>query len=288
MKKRVYGSLIALAIVCHPAAARAGAWARPLGGVYLRAGAGFFFGQQSFTLGTLPPGRFRGYAGELYGEVGVSHGLEINTSIRVVGNRNIFDRPVAGNTETENVGAEDLELYLKWAPFNATTAFSVFGGTRLSLYEPLPVDQLTAGVPRRGQGGYDLLAGVAAGYSFHPAPVWVTGDLSGRYRFEVNSGGLRIRGELGARFVGPFGGAATLEVQAHFGNTTFDDTRPIPTPVPMVFAVGAKLFTGIYRGLGASADFAWYPDLGNSGPGVRFGIGLTYEFTPPRPPQPPS
>lgn len=286
MMKLAYGSLVALAVLCHPAAARAGAWARPLGGLYLRAGAGFFFGQQSFTLGTLPPARFRGYAGELYGEVGLSHGLEIDTSLRVVDNRNLFDQPVAGNTETENLGAEDLELYLKWAPFNATSAFSLLGGARLSLYEPLPVDELLAGVPRRGQGGYDLLLGVAAGHSFHPVPMWVTGDVSVRYRFGVNSGGLRFRGELGGRFVGPFGGAATLELQPSFGNTTFDDTRAAPTPVPMVFALGAKLFTGIYRGLGASADFAWYPDLGNSGPGLRFGIGLTYEFTPPPPVKP--
>ena len=83
--------------------------APPLGGEYLGTGAGFFFGQQSFTLGTLPPGRFRGYAGEFYGEVGLSHDLELNTSLRIVDNPNLFDRPLAGYTGTENLGGQGLE-----------------------------------------------------------------------------------------------------------------------------------------------------------------------------------
>jgi len=263
-----------------PASALAGAWARPLGGVYLRGGAGFFFGQQSFSLASLPNARFRSYAGEFYGEVGISHGLEIDTSLRYVKNGNVFEQPVDGHTKVANSGVEDLELYLKWAPINATNALSLVGGVRLSLYDPLPVAELNAGKPRIGQGGHDVLFGVWFGHSFYPASVWFTGDITGRYRIGSNSGGLRIRGELGGRIVGPLQLAGTVEFQPNFGNTTFDNTRAVPTPVPDVFGLGLKLFANFYRGLGVNADFSWYPTFGNSGPGVRFGISLTYEFDP--------
>lgn len=252
-----------------PATALAGSWARPLGGVYLRGGAGFFFGQQSFTVSN---SRFRSTAAEFYGEFGISHNLEIDTSIRYVDNR------LSGR----NRGIEDLEAYVKWAPINTSNALSLLAGTRISLYERLSVG-LSEVVPQRGLGGYDVLLGIGYGRSFYPLPLWFTGDVTGRYNISARSGGIRIRAEVGGKLIGPLLGAFTVELQPGFGAPYNPDNDPAYTraaPVPNIFSIGAKVFAQLIRGVGFNADFSWFPGVFNSGQGIRFGISATYLFDP--------
>ena len=267
--------VVLVVIALGPRAAHAGAWARPQGGVYARAGVGLFFGQPAFLLagGVGTEGRFIGIAGELYAEVGLGRGFELDVSARWVDNRHDRD----GQPTLTSDGPEDAELLLKWAPFSALHALSFTAGARVSMYERSPDAEIAAGTPQRGPGGQDIVVGVGWGRSFYPVMAWVNVDIGYRLRIGNASSAVRVRGEFGGRIVGPLAAAATLEIQPAFGRDT-DLTTGAPAPIPTVFAIGAKLFARIAAGFGASLDAAWLPDTVNDGPGWRVGLSATYEL----------
>lgn len=267
--------LAGAAVLLAPARALAGGWARDAGGVYLRAGAAVFRGQDAFLLPDVegvPAGRFRSVAAELYGEVGLGHDLEVDLSLRWVDNRHALE----DGPTLHNRGAEDGELLLKWAPVNESQALSLLVGTRFAMYRRLPVEETLDGRPQRGPGGADVLFGASYGHSFHPLPMWLNLDLLHRVRLGGPSSGQLIRLELGAMPIEGLGGALTFEVQPAFGRD-IDQRDDAPSPVPKVLALGGKAFVPIYAGLGLTADAQWLPDALNDGPGWRVGAGLTFE-----------
>jgi hypothetical protein len=263
-----------LVLVAAPAAARAGAWARDLGGIYTRVGAGLFIGQGAFYFAPgAPRGTMYGLAGELYGELGLSRGLEIDLSLRGVDNRHVLD---SGEVRRSG-GAEDLEGLLKWAPLSGWHALAFLVGLRAALYQRVPMAEIADGTPQIGPGGQDVLFGMAYGRSFRGRPGWFGIDVTARLRISGASAGIRTRAELGGKLLGPLVGALTFEAQPAFGRDQ-DQPPDGPAPVPLVLGLGGKLLVSIAAGLGLALDFAWYPDPVNDGPGYRVGLGATYEF----------
>jgi hypothetical protein len=251
--------------------ARAGAWVRPAGGVYTRAGVGAFIGRGAFLLAPgAPEGRFRSLAAEGYGEFGLGGALELDVSLRWVDNRH---RLRTGRAFS-NRGLEDAEILIKWAPLNGARAVSLLGGVRVALYPIASLEELAEGRPRRGPGGQDLLLGAAYGWSFRRG--WVNVDVLLRLRLGGASAGVRTRLELGGFLVRPLAAAATVEIQPAFGR---EQDRPLdaPAPVPTTWGLGGKLLGHFIRGVGVSVDFTWYPGRLNDGPGYRLGGGLTYQ-----------
>jgi hypothetical protein len=264
-----------LTLLCLlPASAYGGVWARDLGGLYGRYGAGFYFGQGAFLVtNSQAQGRFQSFAGEIYEEVGLGHNFELDLSGRWVNNRHLIE----GGTILNNAGPEDTEVQLRWGPFHGKNALSVFAGVRVALYERFSVTQTADGTPQRGPGGQDILFGLAYGRSFYPRAAWFTFDITPRIRLGNPTTGLRFRLELGTRFWGPILGAFTIEAQPVIGRRAGQENDPI-SPVPITLALGAKIFVTLPFGFGLIADFSWFPNVFNDGPGVRVGVGLTYEF----------
>jgi hypothetical protein len=274
MMRPVWRPLLCTLLCLLPASAYGGVWARDLGGLYGRYGAGFYFGQGAFLVtGSQVQGTFQSFAGELYEEVGFGHNLELDVSARWVNNRHL----ITDGRIINNGGAEDTELSLRWGPFHSTNAFSVFAGARIALYERLPITQTVDGTPQRGPGGQDILFGVAYGRSFYPRAAWFTIDITPRIRLQSPTRGLRFRLELGTKIWGPILAAFNLEAQPVFGRRAGQENDPI-APIPITLSVGAKVFVVLPHGFGLIADFAWFPNVFNDGPGVRVGAGLTYEF----------
>ncbi|HEX2573138.1 MAG TPA: hypothetical protein VH877_26555 [Polyangia bacterium] len=263
------------ALLCLlPVSAYGGVWARDLGGVYGRYGAGFYFGQGAFLVAnTQAQGKFQSHAGEIYEEVGFGHNFEVDLSARWVNNRNL----IQDGTVLSNGGPEDTEVQLRWGPFHGKNALSLFAGVRVALYERLPVTQTADGTPQRGAGGQDILFGLAYGRSFYPRAAWFTFDITPRIRLESPTRGLRFRLELGTKLWGPILGAFNLEAQPVIGRRAGQENDPI-APVPITLSIGAKIFVRLPLGFGLIADFSWFPNVFNDGPGVRVGAGLTYEF----------
>lgn len=275
MMTAVWRPLLLTLLCLIPASAYGGVWARDLGGLYGRYGAGFYFGQGAFVTNTQVQGRFQSFAGEIYEEVGFGHNFEVDISGRWVNNRN----RLTNGTLLNNAGAEDTEVQLRWGPFHSKNALSLFAGVRVALYERLELDRTADGTPQRGPGGQDILFGIAYGRSFYPRAAWFTFDITSRIRIGSPTTGLRFRLELGTKFWGPLLGAFTLEWQPVIGRRVGQENDPI-APVPITLAIGAKIFVTLPFGLGLIADFSWFPsgNVFNDGPGVRVGIGVTYEF----------
>ncbi len=262
---------LAAAVFLLPSVARAGAWARDPGSAYLRAGAGSFDGVSTNESFATAGGQFSSLAAEGYAEVGLGAGLEIDMSARWVETRTDFE----GRAET-NDGPEDLELLLAWAPVSGSDAVMFQLGSRVANYDRLEPDDVGLGVPERGPGGVDILAGGAFGHSFWPAPAWIDVDLLWRVRLGGASTAARLRTELGRTLVGPVAGAITVEMQPAFGRD-IDQPSGAPAPIPGGWSVGAKLLSNVAHGFGLGADVAWMPEWLNDGPGYRLGLGVTWE-----------
>ncbi|MEM9188398.1 MAG: hypothetical protein AAGF12_04450 [Myxococcota bacterium] len=255
-----------------PASAKAGGWARAEDQVFIRTGAGFFFGQQPFEVAAGPSGTFRGSAAEFYGEFGLGANFEADLSLRWVSNTHDLDE---GPSRTRR-GLEDFELLFKWAAVNEGNALSLLAGTRIALYDRLDLERSLVGDPELGPGGADILLGLSFGHSFYPAPLWFNLDLIHRLRLASPSSGLLLRSELGVRPAPPLAFAAVVELQPAFGRD-LDSPSNSPAPVPKAFGLGLKLLLSVAHGFGILGDFLWFPDVLNDGPGVRFGLGLSYE-----------
>ena len=258
-----------------PATAAAGGWARDAGGVYVRTGVAFFDGRAAFLLPDAPgspEGSFHSIAAELYGEVGLGRGFELDLSARWVDNAHALSE----GTTLHSRGLEDAELYLKWSPVSAQNALAFLVGTRIAMYERLPQDETLDGTPQRGPGGADVLAGVSFGHSFHPTRAWVVIDVLHRLRLGGPSSGMVLRSEAGWMFAEPLGGALTVELHPAFGRDV-DQDPDAPAPVAKVLALGAKLFLEIHGGFGLTADAQWLPDVLNDGPGYRVAGGVTFQ-----------
>lgn len=267
--------IVLLALLLCPAAAHAGAWARDLGGVYLRLGGSIFVGDSGALLPDVagaPAGRFEGRAVDLYAEVGLGVNLELDLSARWVDHRHALDD---GTVERAS-GPGDLEVLLKWAPLNAASAFALTAGARVAPYGMPSLAERAEGRPPLGPGGTDVLTGFAFGRSFWPAPGWLTGELLHRLRLGAASTGLQVRVEGGWRLLAPLALAGELAWQPAFGRD-LDQPEDAPAPVPDELKLGAKLLAGPWWGFGATADATWLPDLGNDGPGWRVSAGVTWE-----------
>jgi hypothetical protein len=260
--------LLVVAVLAPARQAHAGGWAREQGGVFVRSGFGAFFGEPAFER---TAGDFRGYAFELYGEVGLGADLEIDASFRWVSNERVFDD---GRTLV-NGGPEELELALKWAAVNETNAFALVLGGRIALYERLDAVDAMMQLPERGPGGGDVIAGFSFGHSFHPAPLWYNLDVVHRIRIGSPSSGVLLRNEFGYKPLEQLGLAALVELGPTFGRD-LETPAGAPAPVPTAFALGAKIFGEIALGFGYLLDFFWFPDVLNDGPGLRFGASATY------------
>jgi hypothetical protein len=250
--------------IAVPQAAIGGPWARPAGEVYGKLGVGRFTGTAAFdsagpvALSGEEAPTFVGDAVEGYGEVGLGGGLELDGSARWVVHR-------VGGEVTR--GLQDLELVTEWAPVSSREAFALTAGLRVSPY-PRGLR------PEIGPGGTDLLLGGGWGRSLGPA--WTAVDVALRQRLTSPSAGLRVRGEVGVLGSAPLGAAANVELQPAFGRTG----RAGPTdsaPVPRVLAFGLKGFVRLPAGFGLAADVAALPKLINDGPGMRLGVGVTWE-----------
>ena len=252
--------------------AHAGGWARPAGSVYVRAGAAFFRGEDTFLLTDGAAGQFYSLAAELYTEVGLGHNLELDLSLRWIDNANDLDE---GLTLRER-GLEDLEARLEWAPVNRSRALAFVLGFRQSLYERRPTPAQSDGRPERGPGGTDLLVGASFGTSLHPTRAWITVDLLLRLRLQNPSSGVQTRVEAGWMFLEHLGAAASLELQPSFGRDD-DLVENAPAPVPTVLGVGGKLLAPVASGFGIAAEALLWPDVLNDGPGYRIALSVTFE-----------
>jgi hypothetical protein len=274
--RRVAAALpLLVAIGLIPGTASAGGWARHAGGVYARAGAAYFDGRAAFLLPDAPgapSGTFHSIAAELYGEVGLGRGFELDLSARWVDNAHELSDGVTRRSR----GPEDAELLLKWSPVHAHNALAFLIGTRVAMYERLDVGDTLDGTPQRGSGGVDLLTGVSFGHSFHPTRAWVVVDVLHRLRFGGPSSGVLTRAEAGWMFAPPLGGALLFEIQPAFGRD-LDQRADAPAPVPKILSFGAKLFLELPEGFGLAADAFWLPDVLNDGPGFRVAAGVTYQ-----------
>jgi len=259
-------------IVVLPSTAEAGAWVRDAGDIYLKAGFSRFGGEanpevldQSFAIGS-----FEALAFEIYGEVGLGGSFELDINTAIVSNRH----ELALGQELTNNGLGDLELLFRWAPLSSRHAIAFIAGSRLSLYPDPSQSDLVRGAPRIGPGGTDILAG--AEYGFTSDSGWFNLRLLHRIRVDGASTGVMFRSELGGRFFNTAYGALELEIQPAFGRD-IDQPLGAPAPIPVRFSLGGKLWMPIAWGFGAGLDASYLPPVLNSGPGVRFGIGLTFE-----------
>lgn len=276
MRRAAASLLLVLAgLALAPDRAAAGGWARDAGGVYVRTGVALFDGRAAFLLPDAPgspEGTFRSIAAELYGEVGLGGGFELDLSARWVDNAH----ELSGGSTRHSRGFEDLELYSKWSPVSGQNALAFLVGTRIATYERLQEDETLDGTPQRGPGGADVLAGVSFGHSFHPTRAWVVIDVLHRLRLGGPSSGMVLRSEAGWMFLEPLGGALTAELHPAFGRDIDQDPNA-PAPVAKVLAFGAKLFLELPAGFGLAADAQWLPDLLNDGPGYRVAAGVTFQ-----------
>ena len=255
----------------RPGAAEAGGWARAAGSIYVRAGAAFFRGEDTFLLADGEAGQFYSLAAELYTEVGLGQNLELDLSLRWVDNANDV---VQGPTLREQ-GFEDLELRLKWAPVNGRRALAFVVGARQSLYAR-PATAEAADRPARGPGGSDLLFGASYGYSFYPTRAWIAVDVLARVRLQNPSSGVLTRVEAGWLMWAHFGAAALVELQPSFGRDE-DLAVDVPAPVPTVLNLGLKVLVPVYGGFGLAAEAVGAPNVLNDGPGYRLALSLTFE-----------
>lgn len=268
--------LCLFAAVAHftvlPTTAHAGGWVRPAGSVYVRAGAAWFQGEDTFLLGDDSAGRFSSLAAELYSEVGLGQNLEVDLSLRWVDNAN----DVEGGAPLREGGPEDLEARLEWAPLNGQQAFAFVMGFRQALYERRPPQEAEDTRPQRGPGGTDVLVGGAFGYSFHPVRAWLTADVLLRLRVQNPSSAVNLRLEGGWMMLKHLGAAASVEFQPAFGRDL--DTSPnAPAPVPTVLGLGLKLLVPVAGGFGLAGEVMGWPDVLNDGPGYRLAASLTFE-----------
>ncbi|MBX2799741.1 MAG: hypothetical protein KTR31_18830 [Myxococcales bacterium] len=234
--------------------AYAGPWARDLGSVYAKLGAGQFTGRAAFDARALAT-RTRSLEG--YAEVGLGRGLELDVAAAWVSQR---------ADDAVGRGLQDVELLVEAAPVSGETAVALLGGVRLAPYR-------RGRSPELGPGGADLLVGAGWGRSFGLG--WGTLDAVLRHRLGAASSGLRLRTEWGVAASGT-GVAATVEVQPAFGRSATTGVEAV-APVPRVLAFGAKGFVAVASGFGLTADAVWLPDVLNDGPGARVGAGLTFE-----------
>ncbi len=234
--------------------ANAGPWARPAGEVWTKVGAGRFTGQAAFDQDA---GRSVTTSAELYGEVGLGRGFEIDALVMGVDQR-------AGGLVRR--GLQDIELMMEWSPGSGSSVVALLGGLRISPYARGREIEI-------GPGGTDVLAGAAWGRGFGPGWGIVEGLL--RRRVGTVSTGLRLRTEWGVISRRGDGIAVELQLQPAFGRQDDDPTGP--APVPRVFAVGPKVFLAIAGPVGLIADASWLPPFFNDGPGTRVGVGLTLQ-----------
>ncbi len=264
---------VVFGLVCLPTLALAGAWARDAGGVYLQLGPSLFVGEHREDLVSdleSADGRFTGHAVELYAEVGLGSGFELDLSTRWVDHRHELE-----DEELTETGLGDVELLGKWAPLSALHAVSFVLGTRVAAYETPSLAERVGGAPPLGPGGVDLLAGFGWGRSFWPRRAWMNVDLLHRVRLGGASSGLRFRAEAGHLW-GPVGLVLQGELQPAYGRA-IDQPEDAPGPVPDVLSLGGKALVAAWAGLGLSLEGVWLPEVFNDGPGYRLAAAITYE-----------
>lgn len=262
-----------LLLSCLPASALAGAWAREAGAVYVQLGPSLFVGPHRDDLVTdvdSASGRFVGRALDLYAEVGLGAGFELDLSWQWVDQRHELDE---GADATES-GAGDVEALLKWAPRSAEDAVSFLVGARVAPYETAAIEDQVTGAPPRGPGGADILAGFGWGHGFTWG--WLDTQLLHRVRIGGASAGARLRAELGYRVVSPLAVAAEVTAQPAYGRT-LEQPDDAPAPVAKSWSLGAKLLADVHAGLGLSLSASWLPEPGNDGPGYRLAAGVVFE-----------
>jgi len=234
------------------ATANAGPWARPAGETWIKAGAGRFAGQAAFDQDA---GSSVTTSAELYGEIGLGRGFEIDALVMAV------DQRAAGLARQ---GLQDVEVMMEWSPRSGSSVVALLGGLRVSPYARGREIEL-------GPGGTDVLAGASWGKGLGPG--WGIVEVLLRRRVGTVSTGLRLRSEWGVLSRRGDGAALEVQLQPAFGRQ--DDDPAGPAPVPRVLALGGKAFLAIAGPVGLIADASWLPPTFNDGPGTRIGVGVT-------------
>lgn len=254
-------------VMLGPAAAWAGAWVRPPGGLWVQLGPSAFAGTEQVS-----QGRFDGRALELYGEAGIGAGFELGVAARWVDHRLTM-----GETTRRVTGLGDIELLVEWAPLNGASALSLRAGARVAPYETATLAERTAGAVTPGPGGMDALVGAGFGQGF--AQGWLGVELLHRVRLGCACSAIDLRGEAGVFPLPWLGLAATAQWQPAYGR---DSELPAdaPAPIPSAGGIGGKLFIRAWGGFGLVGNYDWMPSALNDGPGHRVAVTLSFERVP--------
>ncbi len=260
-----------LLLMLCPGPAHAGPWTQASGHTWLQLGTALFMGVEGQSaLSDFEAAErvtFEGRAAELYGELGLGAGFEVDLSMRWVDHRHALDGP-----DRRETGLGDVEALVEYGPRRAGDPLAFRVGARFAPYDTLGLAEAASGRPPLGPGGTDLLLGAGWGHSFDGG--WVSLDLLHRLRLEGASAGLNIRAEVGLEF-GPLAVALGHELQPAYGRS-IDQPEGAPAPVPKAWGLGAKALLDLHAGLGLSAETQWMPETGNDGPGLRLAAGLTF------------
>ena len=155
------------------AVASARGWVKDPGAAYLKVSAGAFTAEASEEGQGL---RYVDRSARLYAEVGVLEGLHVVTDTAFVAAAN---EDVDTDERFAHSGWGDLRLGLRWRLSAEPVALAAGLDVKTPLYED--VDQVAQGLapqdvvsfPDLGDGGVDVSAGIGAGLSLHPLPMWV-------------------------------------------------------------------------------------------------------------------
>lgn len=248
--------LLGLALCGGPSATGQG-WVQPQGGHYVKAGlqimqatAYFERGGNEIDIPTLSD-----YVFNLYGEYGVTDRLTAIAYLPIV-ERITLARQVGGSTGFEFfpgdsvTGPADLEIGARYGIITERAAVLSAGFT---LGFPTGDDEQENGLVT-GDGEFNQIAYIGAGYSFWPLPLYATGSIGYNARYRGYSDEILYRAELGGTWMD----RVTTLVRAHGLLSRHD---------------GDPAFAGGTAGLNAN-DQEFFVLGGEIGIGLRTGVGL--------------
>ncbi len=274
--------VVALCAGLWSAQVQAGPWIKAPGETYTKVGATFFTAEESFNQGLSTGLAYAGQTYNIYGEVGLPGRLQLIADLPVVVGTNSSQQGV--NYVNQSLG--DMRLELDWGVAEGLpVALAV--EAKVPLYTPLA--QQTSGqitrfprsatnFPDPGDGNVDVTVKALAGYSLHPLPAWITGELGYRARFDGFVDGIFAVASAGY-FVWPE--HIALGVFSNAVINLGDDPNPdVRLTREFVYVQGYVLVTAapLDPDLAVTFSAGSIVYARNSAAGNDFGVGVSYAF----------
>jgi hypothetical protein len=276
-------------LLSMPKAGMAGPWSQGQGHFYVKASQGFMFGKEGLIDGKPQGSDFFGASTNLYGEVGLVYGLQVQFFVPYA-----IYRFTRSETEFHQLDSFlDSIVGLQWTPPFLQKALGIPIAIRFNTKIPLYNQKVLADDPNfgdairkspiLGEGQLDFTIWLSAGGAIPNTNLYLFGEAGMRLRSDIFID-ERIKG-LGLSFLNTFvfnSQAGYFLFKRVLIMLNFNGAIPLGTEVAVVskgfIGIGLGLYVPIWKGLAVEAGFNHMLWSVAAPPITGFDVGISYKY----------